>query len=107
MTVFMVETYVVKPEKHGEYMLLLKRFPKLMKKKANMFKVVKSYKVFAHMFGGVMGGYVELYEFNSLADVESLFAKVFADKEIADFHQQFMTCIEPSTYKFAIWNPVE
>ena len=70
MSIFIVMTYVVKPEKQGEFMSLVQRFFRYKKENPEKFKKVKSLKLFAQMFGGISGGYIEVWEFDNLADVE-------------------------------------
>jgi len=46
MTVFIIETYAVKSEKQAEFKSLVRRSFKLMKDNPNLFKGVKSVKLF-------------------------------------------------------------
>lgn len=59
MAVFMVETYVVKPEKQDGFMALAK-FAAWKEKNPLKPKELESWKMFAQMIGGNVGGYVEL-----------------------------------------------
>jgi hypothetical protein len=64
MTVFGVETYVIKPEKQAEFRAYKEKWKKFFAYKENrpqLFKEVKSYRMFSQMFGGNWGGYVEKY----------------------------------------------
>ena len=70
MAVFILETYVVKPEKQGEFMASLQRILKYKKENPEKFKEMKSKKIFSQMFGGISGEYIEMNEFGNMADAE-------------------------------------
>jgi len=103
MTVFMVGQWVVKPEKQEEYTKLLKRILKHMKDNPKMFKEVKSYKIFTQTFGGIYGAYVELVEYNSLADYERSNKKMQKDEALAKMNKELMSLIEPTTLSSNLW----
>jgi len=104
--IFVVDTHVVKPEKQEEYTSLMQRFRKYMKEKPETFREVKSLKVFSQMFGGIAGGYIQLWEFDSLADLEKSFAKMFNDKGFTEIKQEFNRLIESITHSWNVWNSV-
>jgi hypothetical protein len=107
MTIFVVETYLVKLDKLGDYQALGKKFEAFMKKRPSLFKEVKSHKVFSHLFGGNWGGYVEMTEVESMADVEKFYNRLMADKEfMAQIYQEFIALIVPGTYSLNMWNSV-
>ena len=81
MSVFIVDTHVVRPENQGEYTSLMKRVRKYMKENPETFRGLKSWKVFAQMFGGIAGGHVQLWEFNNMADIEKSLTKMFKTKD--------------------------
>ena len=107
MTIFMVETLVVKPEKEAEFTAWLKKYAAYMEKHPQLFKEVKSHKMFAQVLGGNLGGYVEMLEFENLAEFEKWLNRLMQNKE-------FMTTIEseavafmvPATRSLSMWNPV-
>jgi hypothetical protein len=106
MTVFMTEIYVVKPDKPGEYAACVKNFEAFMKKRPDLFKGVKSHKIFSQVIGGNWGGYVEMTELESIADVEKLYTRAMADKEfMTEVYAKFMALIVPGTYSVNIWAP--
>jgi len=72
MTVFLVETYVIKLEKQTEFTAYKEKWKKFF---AQLLKELKSYKMFSQMLGGNWGGYVEMWEFENLADCEKFFNK--------------------------------
>jgi len=106
MSVFVVDTHVVKPEKKEQYVPLMQRLHKYMKEKPDTFKEVKSWKVFAQMFGGIAGGYVQLWEFDNMAEVEKSLTKMFKDKGFMEIKQEFDRIIEPITHSWNVWNSV-
>jgi len=105
-TVFLVEKYEVGLDKLEEYAALLRKFDAFMKKRPDLFKGVKSHKVFRHMLGGNYGGCVEMTEMDSLADVEKSIARWMADKEfMTKVYAEFMALIVSQTYSVNIWTP--
>ena len=106
MSVFIVDTHVVKPEKQEEYMSFMRRVRKYMKENPETFKEVKSWKVFAQMFGGIAGGYVQLWEYDKMAHIEKSLTRMFKDKGFMEIKQQFNRLIEPATHSWNVWNTV-
>jgi hypothetical protein len=107
MTIFVVETYVVKPDKLGEFAKATKDFEAFMKKRPDLFKETKSYKAYSHMLGGTWGGGVWMTEVESLADLEKGLKKQMQDKEfMTEVYAKFMALIVPGTYSLNIWTPV-
>ena len=60
------------------------------------------------MIGGNSGGYVEMSEFESLADFEKFMNRTFhGQKElITTIVSGFTTCVVPGTYSVNIWSSV-
>jgi len=58
------------------------------------------------VFGGNFGGFVEMWEFESLADLEKWLNKYALDRDYATFHPEFMALIVPERYSINIWAPV-
>ena len=106
MTIFTVETYVVKPEKTVEFTAWVKKWEAFTKKRPKMFKEVKSYKVFSNMLGGIWGGGVWMSEYESLADLEKLFHRMMADKASMTMMAEWNALIIPGTYSINVWAPV-
>jgi len=102
MSVFMVETYVVKPEKQETLLPLLQKVAKIMKDKPGKFKEVKSYKYFSQTIGN-MFGHIEVWELTDLGVIDGLFNKFFTDDELKKISQEFFTLIVPETYNIQIW----
>ena len=107
MSVFVIETYVVKPEKHGEYKSLIQTLIKYKKENPELFKEVKSFRLFHQMFGGLAGAYIEMWEFDSMADLEKCWMKESKDKDFMKIHKEFMLLIEPTTFSINVLSAVE
>lgn len=106
MTIFWVDSHVIKPDKLGEFTKVLKKFKAWMKKQPDLFKEVKSYKVFNHMLGDKWGGYVEMFEFESLAEFERWKNKI-TRSEFAKTHlAESASLTVPSSESLEIWNSV-
>jgi len=103
MTIFVVETYMVKPEKQNEFMPMWKKMLKLAKENPKIFKF-KSGKLFTQAFGGVYGTYVSMFEYASLADMEKEMTMGMKDEKLMKLMQEFMQFIVPGTYTTNIWN---
>jgi len=103
MTIFEVGQWVVKPEKQEEFTKWLKRILKYMKDNPKMFKEIKSLKIFTQTFGGIYGAYVELVEYDSLADYERSNKRMQKDEALAKMNKEFMLLIEPTTLSSNLW----
>jgi len=104
MAVIVVWKWVVKPEKQAEHNRMMQRYLKWIK--ANPIKEVKSMKVFNQTFGGIYGSYVELLEYDSLADYEKVQARLLKDKEYMEMLQELLLVSEPSELCIDVWNAV-
>ncbi len=103
MTVFIIETFVVKPEKQSEYRSLMQKGQKFMKENPEKFKELKSWKMFIQTFGGISGAYVAQTEYASLADFEKLSARLSKDKESLKLSQEVNATIDMTTYTMSTW----
>jgi len=103
MTIFAVETYVVKPEKLAEFTAYKQKWKKFF---AKWLKEVKSYKMFSQFLGGNWGGYVEMWEFENLADCEKFFNRVMQSDYATKLYPEFASLVVPATYSINVWNPV-
>ena len=107
MTVFIVETYVVKPEKQAEFMAFVKKLATWKEKNPKRFKEVRSWKLFAQMFGGNVGGYVEVWEFENLAESEKFSNRIMEDKEfITNIYAELPSLLVPAKHLVNVWNSV-
>ena len=107
MTIFMVATYVVKPDKLSDFEAFLKNLDPYIKKRPDLFKEVKSHKIFTYLLGGIGGSYVEMWEAESLADLEKVLNRMMEDKEyLTKIYPMFASVIVPGTYSTNIWSAV-
>jgi len=106
MSVFIVEAYVVKPGKQGELMSLLQRIRKYKRKNPEKFKEMKSKKVFSQLLGGISGRYIEMIEFDSMADAEKYMSRIFEDERFMKLYQEALLLTVPATYSITVWNAV-
>jgi hypothetical protein len=106
MTIFMTEIYVIKPDRLGDLAACVKNFEAFMKKRPDLFKEVKSHRIFSQVLGGNWGGYVEMTEVESMADAEKFYTRAMGDKDfMTEVYAKFMDLIVPGTYSVNIWAP--
>jgi hypothetical protein len=108
MTVFLVETYVIKPEKRADFAAYIEKEKRseILQKLPQFFKEAKSYKMFAQMLGGNWEGYVEMWEFENLADCEKFFNKTMQSDYMTTLYPEFTSLVVPATHSMNIWNSV-
>ena len=107
MSVFVVETYVVKSEKQDEFLSSLQRILKYKKENPEKFKEMKSKRIFSQMYGGISDGFIEMNEFDSLADAEQYMARVFQDDEFMKLYHDAKMLLVPATYSLNVWKAME
>jgi hypothetical protein len=56
MTLFREDSFIIKPYRLSEFIEVLMRFKTVRKEQPDLFKEIKSYKVFTYMLGGKWGG---------------------------------------------------
>jgi len=99
----MVHQYAVKPEKLGEFAAWGNKYFAWAQGRQDLFKEVKSLKVFSQMLGASMGGCMEMWEFESLTDLEKWSGKFSLDKERLVWQQQWLAMVVPGTWSSSIW----
>jgi hypothetical protein len=107
MSVFLISTYVVKPDKQEEYKAMYRRLLEYKKENPEEIKELKSWKVFTQTFGDIYGKCMEIYEFDSMADYERYVEKISKNKEFSEIVQKQMLFFVPETVSNSIWNPVD
>ena len=105
MSVFVGETYIVKPDKVAENAALLQKLVKLIKEKPAAFKGLKSYKAYSEAFG-TFGYFVEVWEFGEFSEFQNMFAKFMEDSELKKIPEAFLSFIIPGTYQQHVWSAV-
>ena len=106
MSIFVVETYLVASEKREKFKLLMQRLLEYKKENPKLFEEVRSLKLFAQMFGGIAGTYIEMWEFDSMADLEKCWKREDQDEGFLRIHQEFLQLIDPTEFSMKIWNAV-
>jgi len=107
MSVFLVEMYTIKSEKQAEFKPALKEFIKYKKETPTIFKGIKSWKLYRQDYGGVSGMYIEMWEYDSIADMDNINKRMFNDERMKKIGRGFHLLVEPATFSANIWNPVE
>jgi len=106
MAIIMAETYVIKPDKLGEFTAFGKKFETWMKEHPELFKEVKSHKLFSHMLGGKWGGYVEMREFENLADFEKWMNRLMQSEFMTTLYLEYAGLEVPGSHSIEVWNSV-
>ena len=106
MSVFVIETYVVEPGKQEKLMSLLQRIRKYKEENPESFKEMKLKRMFSQMFGGISGGYIEMNEFDNMAEAEKYRTRVSRDKGFMKLYQEAKLLLVPATYPLNVWKSV-
>ncbi len=106
MSIFLVETYLSKHEKQREFDVLLKDFLRFKKENPRVFDGLKSWKLLQQEYGGIGNLYIEMWEFESLPEMEKCNARIFAHRDMKRIQSEFHTLIDTSTFSRYIWNTV-
>jgi antibiotic biosynthesis monooxygenase (ABM) superfamily enzyme len=104
MTVFIISTYNVSPEKRAEHTAWGKNLVASMKNQPDQFKEVKSLRV-CHQKTGDKTKYIALWEFKNTADSKK-WEKRFHKKQIAK-SPEFMALIVPDSFATHLWKPIK
>jgi hypothetical protein len=107
MTVYLARTYVVNPDKLKEHNGWGKKLVALMKKKPDLFKGVKSLRVFRHKCGGSTSRFSALWGFESLANIEGWESRFSEIPEEKALRAEFMKLIVPGSYTACILKPIK
>ncbi len=105
MNVVSVSTYVVKYEKRTEFQALVRKFLKFKKANPKLFEGVK-FRLFQQEYGGVVGSYVEMWEFKGKEEMEKFNATMMKHKEMKEIEPEFYKMIDQITFTSSIWNTV-
>jgi len=105
LTIFKVEKYLIKPEKQEEYMAMVKKWEAYIKKnKETMCRELKSWRLLSDTN---TSAFVEMGEFESLADFEKIMDRIEHDKEfLTEIMSPWMSSMVPGSYSMNMWKPV-
>lgn len=106
MSVFVVVTYVVKPEKQAEFMPCMQRILKYVEENPEKFKEWKSFKLFSQMHFDIIGRYMELWGFDNMADLEKCKIRLSKDEKWLKLVQEIALLIDPARFSMNIWKYV-
>lgn len=107
MTVFLVRTYIVKPDKVREHDAWGKKLVTLMKKQPNKFNGVKSMQVLSPKYGESVGRFTAMWKFKGLTDADKWEDSFGVDKELAALRAELMNLIVLGSYSASIWESVK
>jgi len=106
MSIVLTETYVVKAERQAEFTPLLNKFLKFKEEHAQLFDGLKSWKLYNQEIGQPSGLYIEMLEFESMAEMEEFVRRIFSDERMRTLHAEFHEIFEPATFCTSIWRPI-
>lgn len=106
MSVFVVETYVVRAEGLEDFDSALRDFLAFKAQNMALFKDLKSWKLLKQAYGGVADMYIEMWEYESLAEMERISDQIFADEGMKRIGKGFHKLVEPTSLTTSIWYPV-
>jgi hypothetical protein len=106
MSLFIVDTYVVKTEKQKEFLQYIQRFSEHKRGNPEKFKECKSWRIFRQAFGSILGAYIEMMEFENMTEAKRWGARMRKDEMMMKFREQFMPLIEPTSHSMNMWNSV-
>jgi hypothetical protein len=106
MSVLVVETYVVRAERRDDYDPALLEFLDFKGRNPELFLGLVSWRLWKQEYGGVSDMYVEMWEYESLTEMERVSDRIFADEGMKKISRGFHQLVEPATFTAAIWSPV-
>jgi len=106
MTIFTVENYILKPDKLGEFLEHRKKWEAWKQENPELCKEMKSSKFFSQLPTGIIGGYVEMTEFENLAEMEKFTNKLAKSDYMTKFYPDWLNFLVPGTYSMNIWRSV-
>lgn len=105
MTVLLVERWIVRPECQAEHAELWRSFREHIRRNPDLFKEIRSMRFYDQTFGTPSGAFVQVVEFDSLADKENLDKRLANDEESSRFHKELMKLKDPATVSACLWEP--
>ena len=90
MSVFLIETWAVRPEDLESHDLLWGKYVRYMRKNPELFREIKSMKLLRKIQGKDLITHAQTVEFESLSDKEILDKRVSADNESLEFKRKLM-----------------
>lgn len=106
MSILLVETYVLKVESQAGFAPLLNEFIEYRNCHPQLFDGVLSWKLYKQSYGQIAGMYIEVWEYESLAQMDVINKRLFQDLELKRIQEEFHQLVEPATFAKCIWSPV-
>ena len=106
MSVIVAETYVARREKTVEFTALLDEFLKFKKAHPQLFRGLKSWKLYKQDYGQPTGMYIEMWEYENLAKLEEINNRIFSYEGMKKINAAFHKLVEPATFSSSIWSEV-
>jgi len=106
MSAVLVETYVVRSEQASHFHPLLAKFLAYKTDHPHLFAGLKSWNLYKQEIGHPAGMYIEMWEFETLAEMDLVNERVFGDPGMKAIQTAFHDLVEPSTFNASIWRPV-
>lgn len=106
MSVVLVETYVARAEKLTEFTTLLDEFLKFKEAHQQLFDGAKSSRLYKQDYGQPAGMYIEMWEYENLAQLEEIDRRIFSDEGMKKISTAFHKLVEPATFSATIWSKV-
>jgi len=106
MSVFIVETYVVRAEKREEYEPALKEFLEFKEKHKDLFAGLISWKLYKQDFGAVGGMYIEIWEYENIVEMDRISKRIFSAEGMKKIQKGFHELVEPATFSTNLWTQV-
>jgi hypothetical protein len=103
LSVFIVVSYRVLPEKESEFKPLMRRLRTYKEENPEKFREVKSWKIFTEIFGGTAYAYKDMMEFESMAEAEKYMMRMARDEGFMRIYQEIVRFIDPATYSQGLW----
>jgi hypothetical protein len=85
----------------------LNEFPEFKKTHTELFKGLKSWRLYKQEYGGISGLYIEMWEYKSMSDMETVSSKIFSDDGMKKISQGFHQLVEPATFSASIWHSID
>ncbi len=105
MTIILVETWDVKPEKVVEFKSFLERMKKLVKERPELFEEVKSWDSYETVTGTTFQG-MNLWEYDNMTEWEKSSNKFYTDPQLGKLLSELWTYLIPGTHREEVWKPV-
>jgi hypothetical protein len=103
ISVFMVETWVVRPKCTLKHKQLWKDFLDFVGGNPDLFREIKSMNLYSQTFGDVSGAIVQVVEFESWAEKENLDNRLKDNADCIRFHEELMDMKVAGTISMAAW----